>query len=409
MTSSAASFAASSLRASAAAIQDDLVRLRRALHREPELGLQLPLTQAKVLEALRGLPVEVTTGTSLSSVTAVLRGGRPGPAVLLRGDMDALPVHEETGLDHASRFPGRMHACGHDLHTAVLVGAVRLLAERRAELPGDVVFMFQPGEEDGGGARLMIEEGVLEAAGSRPVAAYALHVSSAGRRSGVFACRGGTAMASADRLTVEVHGRGGHGSAPHTALDPVPAACEMVTALQTMVTRRFDVFDPVVVGVGRFHAGDADNVIPDRAEFEATIRSFSPQSRERVRREAARVVRGVAEAHGLRADAEYELSYPVTVNDAAEADFAARTVREVFGADRYEEQPEPMTASEDFSFVAEQVPAAFLMLGAAPPQADPDAAPFNHSAHAVFDDAVLGDGAALLAELALRRLTADPR
>src|SRR5690606_33566020 len=231
VTSSSASSAAAPGRAAAAAIQDDLVRLRRSLHREPELGLELPLTQAKVLGALRGLPVEVATGTALSSVTAVLRGGRPGPAVLLRGDMDALPVHEETGLEYASRFPGRMHACGHDLHTAVLVGAVRLLAERRAELPGDVVFMFQPGEEDGGGARLMIDEGVLDAAGARPAAAYALHVGSAGRRGGVFACRGGTAMASADRLSVEVHGRGGHGSAPHTALDPVPAACEMVTAL----------------------------------------------------------------------------------------------------------------------------------------------------------------------------------
>ena len=272
------------VRDDAEAIAPDLVRLRRAIHREPEIGLHLPATQAKVLAALDGLPLEVTVGSALSSVTAVLRGGGPavggpaGPVVLLRGDMDALPVTERTGLDYASRTSGAMHACGHDLHTAMLAGAARLLAARQRDLPGTVVFMFQPGEEGQAGARHMIEEGVLDAAGQRPAAAYALHVMSAelpgdvvfmfqpgeegwdgaglmvaegvleaaGRpvaaaygmhvlssmipRS-MFATRPGPLMAASDGMTVVVRGEGGHGSAPHRSRDPITAAAEMVTAL----------------------------------------------------------------------------------------------------------------------------------------------------------------------------------
>ncbi|WP_086673118.1 peptide-methionine (S)-S-oxide reductase MsrA [Streptomyces albovinaceus] len=229
------------------ALAPDLTALRHALHREPELGLDLPRTQAKVLAALEGLGLEITLGTALSSVTAVLRGGRPGPAVLLRGDMDALPVQEETGLPYASVLDGRMHACGHDLHTTGLVGAARLLAARREELAGDVVFMFQPGEEGQGGAKIMIDEGVLDAAGERVVAAYALHVVSTGAPTGFAATRPGPMLAASDAVHVTVHGRGGHGSSPHSATDPVPAMCAMVTALQTLVTREIDIFDPAVV------------------------------------------------------------------------------------------------------------------------------------------------------------------
>src|SRR5689334_12225213 len=258
-------------------LQDDLVRLRRDLHREPELGLELPRTQEKVLAALDGLPLEIGLGRSLSSVTAVLRGSSAGPAVLLRADMDALPLTERSGVDYASRVDERMHACGHDLHTAMLVGAARLLAE--AEFAGSVVFMFQPGEEGFAGARHMINEGVLDAAGERPVAAYALHVSGNKLPCGLFSTRPGPMLAAADQITVTVHGRGGHASQPHGAADPIPAACEMVIALQTMVTRRFDVFDPVVITVGSFHAGTTDNVIPDQARFLATARSYSQASR----------------------------------------------------------------------------------------------------------------------------------
>ena len=391
----------------AAAIAGEIARLRRAIHAEPEVGLDLPLTQQKVLAALDGLPLEVTTGTALSSVTAVLRGTRQdeGPVVLLRGDMDALPVAERTGLDYASKIDGAMHACGHDLHTAMLAGAARLLSARRDDLAGSVVFMFQPGEEGYGGARYMIEEGVLDAAGQRAVAAYALHVASAQLPIGVCSTRPGPMMAAAEVLDVTVHGHGGHGSQPHHAADPIPVACEIVLALQMLVTRKFDIFDPVVITVGSFHAGTTDNVIPDDAHFLATVRSFSREARDRMREVAPALIRDVASGHGLTATAEFTNSYPVTVNDQTEAQFAAQVVADVLGERRYVAQPNPMAGAEDFSYVLDEVPGAFVMLGACPPAADPATAPFNHSADAVFDDAVLADGTALYAELALRRLT----
>ncbi|QMU75588.1 amidohydrolase [Streptacidiphilus sp. PB12-B1b] len=392
------------LRESAALIGPELVALRRSVHREPEIGLELPLTQAKVLAALEGLPLEITSGQQLSSVTAVLRGALPGPVVLLRADMDALPVQEAGGLPYASRFPGVMHACGHDLHVAGLVGAARLLAERRESLPGSVVFMFQPGEEGDGGAQRMVDEGVLDAAGAAPVAAYALHVAAAQLPGGWVATRPGPVMAAADTLHVTMGGHGGHGSSPHLALDPVPAACEAVLALQTMVTRRFDAFDPVVVTVGRFAAGTVENVIPDDAEFSATIRSFSPEARSRVLEEVLRVVRGVGAAHGLAVDAAVREGYPVTVNDHREAAFAAGTAVALLGADRYVEMPHAVAGAEDFAVIGALVPSAYLMLGACPADRDPFTSPYNHSPEAAYDDAVLPDAAALLAALALGRL-----
>jgi amidohydrolase len=394
------------IRDEAAAISADLAELRRSIHAEPEIGLDLPKTQQKVLGALSGLPLEISTGAGLTSVTAVLRGGRPGPTVLLRGDMDALPVTERTGLPYASRIDGAMHACGHDLHTAMLAGAARLLSARQADLAGNVIFMFQPGEEGPGGARIMVAEGVLDAAGEPPAAAYALHVASGLLPFGLLASRPGPIMAAADTLHVSVRGRGGHGSQPHHAADPIPVACEIVLALQTMVTRQFDVFDPIVLTVGTFHAGTADNVISDDATFVATIRSFSPEARAAVQRSAPRVCRDVATAHRLTAVAEFVDGYPVTVNNATEMEFAAGTVADVLGDGRYITAPNPLTGSEDFSYVLDQVPGAFLMLGACPPGTDPFSAPFNHSAEAVFDDSVLADGTALYAELALRRLAA---
>jgi amidohydrolase len=392
----------SPLRAAADDIQDDLVRLRRDLHREPELGLELPRTQEKVLAALDGLPLETKTGTALSSVTAVLRGSSPGPVVLLRGDMDALPLTERSGLPYASETAGLMHACGHDLHTAMLVGAARLLSG--ADFVGSVIFMFQPGEEGQAGARIMIEEGVLDAAGERPVAAYGLHVTSGLVPGGIFLSRPGPIMGAADQLQVRVRGAGGHGSQPHLAKDPIPAAAEVVTALQTFVTRRFDAFDPVVITVGSFNAGTVSNIIPDEARLGVTIRSFSVEARARVNKGLRELVNGIAAAHGLTASVEHEVGYPVTVNNAAEVELAAGTVGDLYGPERYLSVPNPMTTAEDFSFVLEEVPGAFVFLGACPPDRDPRSAPFNHAATAVFDDAVLADGATLLAELALRRL-----
>jgi hippurate hydrolase len=297
-----------------------------------------------------------------------------------------------------------MHACGHDLHTAMLVGAVHLPVERRDELAGDVVFMFQPGEEGHGGAALMLAEGVLDASGRTPIAAYALHVFSASVPHGVFATRRGTMLAGSDRMRVIVQGAGGHGSAPHLASDPIPAACEIVTALQTFVTRRFDVFDPVVVTVGSIHAGTHANVIPDCVELEATVRSFSPEASRQVQVGAIEVCRSIAAAHGLRVEVKYDAVNRVTVNDADEAELAAETIAGLHGADRFGWIDSPLTVSEDFSHVLAEVPGAFVMLGACGPGVDHATAPYNHSPAAVFDDSVLSDGAAVYAELAVRRL-----
>lgn len=281
----------------------DLTVLREALHREPELGLHLPRTQDKVLAALDGLPLEISTGTDTTSVTAVLRGGGSGrasagaagaagagvaPVVLLRGDMDGLPVQEATGLPFSSQVDGAMHACGHDLHTTMLVGAARLLSAQRDRLPGDVVFMFQPGEEGWDGASVMIREGILDAAGRRADAAYALHVFAGLAPGGHILTRPGTYLSASDELHVTITGAGGHGSTPHLGRDPVPAVAEMVTALQTMVTRRFSIFDPVVVTVGLLQAGTKANVIPDTATFQATVRTFSNAARDTMMIEAER-------------------------------------------------------------------------------------------------------------------------
>src|SRR2546430_13668492 len=229
------------VRDEAAKLAGEIAELRHAIHREPEIGLDLPKTQGKVLDALAGLPLEVSTGTAVSWVTAVLRGGQPGPVVLLRGDMDALPVTEETGLPYASAIPGAMHACGHDLHTAMLAGAAKLLCARQAEVPGTVIFMFQPGEEGYAGARYMIGEGVLDAAGERPVAAYALHVSGNKLPCGMFSTRPGPMLAAADQITVTVHGRGGHAPPPHPAARPAPAPRERGTGPPTQGTTEVDV------------------------------------------------------------------------------------------------------------------------------------------------------------------------
>ena len=385
-------------------IAGEIAELRHALHREPEIGLELPRTQAKVLAALDGLPLEISTGRELSSVTAVLRGGRPGPVVLLRGDTDALPVTEEADVPFVSQIPGVMHACGHDLHTAMLAGAARLLSARQADLPGTVIFMFQPGEEGRAGARLMIEEGVLDAAGERPAAAYSMHVASNLLPCGVFTTRPGPMLAAADQIFVTVRGRGGHASMPHQAADPIPAACEMVLALQTLVTRKFDVFDPVVITVGNLHAGTTDNVIPDEARFSGTARSYSPASRAKLAREVPQLIQGIAQAQGLEVDVRYVEEYPVTVNDATEAAFVTEVVNDAFGPGRGHVAEFPIAGAEDFSFVLEQVPGAMAFLGACPPDRDPATAPANHSAIAEFDDAALVEGTTLYCELALRRL-----
>ncbi|MCV2393071.1 M20 family metallopeptidase [Actinotalea sp. M2MS4P-6] len=388
----------------ARALAPELDELRRALHTIPEVGLDLPETQAALLEALDGLDLEVQTGSGLSSVTAVLRGAKPGPTVLLRADMDALPVTEDSTDVVRSGHEGVMHACGHDFHMAGLVGAARLLHARRAEIAGSVLLMFQPGEEGRHGARLMLDEGLLDAAGERPVGAYGLHVFSAQTPTRVVTGKPGTVFAAVDTLHVTIHGRGGHGSAPHTALDPVPVAAEIVLALQSAVTRQFSIFDPVVVTVGKIWAGTKDNIIPATAHLDATVRTFSPATHDVIEARLRRVVDHVAAAHGLTAEIEWEPGYPVTVNDPAENERAERVARTLLGDEGWATMTDPVAGAEDFSYVLEEVPGAYLILGATPEGADPATAAYNHSPQATFDESVLPVGAAFLAGLALDRL-----
>ena len=379
----------------------DLVALRRDLHASPELGLDLPDTQRRVLRELDSLGLEITLGTDLTSIVAVLRGGRPGPTVLLRGDMDALPLVEQTELDYCSTN-GNMHACGHDLHTAGLVGAARLLAAHREDLPGNVTFMFQPGEEGHGGAKIMIDEGVLEVTGEKPIAAYAIHVAPGPR--GLFVTRAGTACAGSNQLTIAVRGRGGHGSQPHQVLDPVPVAAEIVLALQTFVTRRFNAFDPVILSVTQLQGSDAVNVIPETATLRATVRTLSEDSVARLQEETSRLAQHIAAAHGCTAQVDFQVVYPVTINDEQTTAESVEWLEEQFGKQRVQTLPTPGMGSEDFSFVLNQVPGTFVMLATTPPEIDATTAEFNHSPRVYFDDAVLGDQAAALANLAWRKL-----
>jgi amidohydrolase len=392
-------------------LQPELVRLRHELHQEPETGLQLPRTQEKVLKALDGLPFEITLGKSTTSVTAVLRGNAPHasatkPTVLLRADMDGLPVQERTGVDFSSKIDGAMHACGHDLHTAMLAGAATLLAERRDQLAGDVVLMFQPGEEGWDGASHMIAEGVLDAAGRRADAAYGMHVFSGLEPHGRFCTKSGVMLSASDALTVTVLGAGGHGSAPHVAKDPVTAAAEMVTALQVMITRQFNVFDPVVLTVGVLQAGTKRNIIPESATLEATVRTFSESARERMMTAVPTLLKGIAAAHGLEVDVDYRHEYPATVNDDDETHTAEKTIENLFGGSRLSRWATPLSGSEDFSRVLAEVPGTFIGLSAVAPGADHTTTAFNHSPYAAFDDAVLSDGTALYAELAVSRIAA---
>jgi amidohydrolase len=389
----------------AAEIEPAVTALRRRIHRRPEIGLRLPETQRHILGALDGLGLEISAGgEELSSVVAVLRGDPTGAVVLLRADMDALPLTELSGEAFTSELPGVMHACGHDLHVAALVGAAQLLATADGELAGDVIFMFQPGEEGFDGAARMIDAGVLAAAG-RPVdAAYGIHVRSSQTPRGRFAGKDGPLMAASDTIDVRVVGSGGHGSMPFAARDPIPATAEMLLALQTIVSRRTNPFDPVVVTVGAIRAGTKATIIPDEAVFSATIRSFSDRARRDTLDSCVRICQSVAAAHDLTAEVSVSPGYPATVNDPTEFEFAAETITELFGHDRFERWDDPIFGSEDFSRVLQAVPGAYVFLGASPEESYLTAVT-NHSPRSRFDDSVVPDAAVLLAELARRRLS----
>jgi hippurate hydrolase len=386
------------LREEAAELLGPAVALRRRLHAHPELGLDLPHTQEAVLEALGGLGLSIATGQTTSSVVAVLDGGQPGPTTLLRGDMDALPMPEKTGLSFASEVEGAMHACGHDAHVAMLAGAAQLLARRRADLAGRVIFMFQPGEEGFAGASCMLDEGLLHRFGAVD-RAFAMHVTPL-LPSGFLAGRAGPFMGSADTLDVVITGRGGHASTPHHAIDPIPVACELVGAWQVMITRRVPAFDPAVITVGSINGGTTYNVVPDSVTLKVTVRAASPESRALALEGLERVAEHVAAAHLCSAAVTVASpGYPVTVNDAAAVDHSLGVAGSLFGEDRAIRMPTPIMGAEDWSFVLQLVPGSMLLLGAAPPGVvDP---PPNHSSLMVIDETAMTAGMAMHAAVAL--------
>ncbi len=378
------------------ALLADAVELRRDIHAHPELGLELPRTQQAVLDRIAGLDLDVRTGRTTTSVVADLVGDPDGPTVLLRADMDALPMPEDNDLPYRSVVPDTMHACGHDAHTAMLVGTAHLLADRRDELGGTVRFMFQPGEEGHAGARFMIDEGVTDGVDQ----AFAIH-GTPNLPSGLVASRPGPMLASTDEFRIVVRGRGGHASTPHFANDPIPVACEIVTAMQTWVTRRIDVFKPVVITVTKVRSGTTTNVIPETAIITGTIRSVAAESRAAAVAGVGQVADGIAAAHGLAAEIEMTEGYPVTVNDAGRAAGVLATAAKLLGPKGAIEMPSPVMGGEDFSFVLQAVPGAMAFLGMCPEGADWRTAAPNHSNLMLIDESAMATGIAMYAAVAL--------
>lgn len=375
------------------ALLHDAIELRRAIHLEPELGLHLPRTTEKVLKALEGLPLEIRQGPSTTGVLAVLRGSANGRTVLLRGDMDALPLTEDTGLEFSSRTDGAMHACGHDTHVAMLAGAARALCAKKDQLAGTVMFMFQPGEEGWHGARYMLDDGLID---PLPDAAFALHISP-NMPTGVFASRAGPLLASSDVIEIRVIGAGGHASMPHDAVDPIPVACEIVTALQTLVTRTISVFDPAVITIANIVAGTTNNIIPEDARLKGTLRTLSERARETAHAGIRRVAEHVAAAHGCQAEVEIIRGFPVTVCTGREVDLAEQTAKALYGEGAWMTMPNPMMGAEDFSYVLQKVPGLMAFLGAAPTGVGGDyrSCCALHSNKMTLDEQVMARGIAM--------------
>ncbi len=391
---------AAAVNEAAAAGLESVIELRRAIHREPELGTDNPITQNRITAALADLPLEIRQGEGdITSVVADLRGG-DGPTVLLRADTDALPMAEDTVSAYASTVPGRSHACGHDSHVAMLVGAARILSARRGEIRGSVRFMFQPGEEGYGGARLMIEEGVLDGVD----AAYAMHVTP-NAPAGIVSSRAGAMLASADTFNIDVIGRGGHASMPHYTTDPIAIAAQLITSIQTMVTREIPVFEPTVVSVTKISAGTTNNVIPERAQLVGTIRCVSPRTRIQVHAALERLVHSITAAHDASAEIRIDEGYPATINDSASVDLVADVARSLLGNDAYVPMPNPVMGAEDFSYVLEKVPGAISNLGVCPADiTDPATAAGLHSNLMRLNESALSAGVAMHVGTALAAL-----
>lgn len=381
---------------------DELVTLRRAIHAEPELGLHCPRTTEKLKAALAGGPLQIRDSQSTSGFIARLDGARPGRTVLLRGDMDALPIVEETGLDFASHLHGQMHACGHDAHSAMLASAARILCGRRDEFAGTILFMFQPGEEGMHGARYMIDEGLLD--DPAPEAAFALHIFPNVLPGGTIACRPGAMLASADKVGAMISGKGGHAAMPHDAIDPVPIACEAVVALQSYIARRTTFTDPAILSITKISAGSAHNVIPDDVELLGTMRTLSTKMRQALGEAFQRIVTKIAEAHGASAGAWIEEGYPPTINDPRAVAMIRQLTAEEFGEAAYFDMPAPIMGAEDFSYVLQKVPGAMAFLGVAPPGSDAAERAPLHNPGMMVDEAVLPRGVAMHCAFAMRFL-----
>ncbi len=375
---------------------EEIVALRRDIHREPELGFDTKKTAQKVLAALDGLPLELETGVAENGIVATLHGEGEGPTVALRADMDALPIREETGLPFASEAEGKMHACGHDGHTSMLVGAAHALSQDsvRGRLNGTVKFVFQPAEAGGGGGRVMVEEGVAEGVDS----IFALHLWP-GLPFGTVATKAGPIMAAADGFEMEIRGSGGHGAMPHLTADAVVIAAQVVTALQTVVSREVDPVEPAVLTIGEIGAGTAFNIIPEKARIGGTVRTLNADLRERMPERIEEVARGVAQ--GMRGDVrlDYNFSYPVTLNDAGAAERALGVAGDLFGEGSVLELRNPSMGGEDFAFFLEKVPGAFVWLGVG------EEVSGLHTPRFAFDEEILPRGSALLAALALDSLS----
>jgi amidohydrolase len=388
--------AGDALRTEAQALAGEIVAWRRHLHRHPELSLEEHETAAFVRERLGALAIEVRSGIGGTGVAGLLRARAPrGPAVLLRADMDALPVHEVDGREYGSAVPGRMHACGHDGHMAMLLGAAKLLAARRDDLPQDVVLCFQPAEEGPGGAERMIDAGVLDLVETASV--WGLHLWSQ-YEVGTVHVRPGPTMAAQDEFVARIVGQGGHGAQPHAAIDPIVAAAHGVTALQSVVARSVDPLEAAIVTVGAFEAGSAANVIPDEARLRGTLRSFGEPTRTLLRRRVREVLEGTAAAFGCTLAFEIKPGYPALVNDPRAVEHVRALAREVVGGDAVKE-PRPMAAAEDFACFLERRPGALVFLGAGNAARGIDAP--HHSPRFDIDESALPLGVELWARLAL--------
>ena len=375
-------------------VGERIVALRRDIHREPELGFDTEKTAGKVLAALEGLPLDIRTGVAENGVVATLKGEGDGPTVGLRADMDALPILEETGLPFASEVDGRMHACGHDGHTSMLVGAAHALSGMRERMNGTVKFFFQPAEEGGGGGKVMVEEGVANDVAS----IFALHLWPK-LPFGKAATKAGPIMAAADAFEMTVRGAGGHGAMPHLTADAITMAAQIVTALQTVISREVDPVEPAVLTVGEIGAGTAFNIIPETARLGGTVRTLNEELRRWMPERIEHLARGVAQ--GMRGDAEidYEFSYPVTMNDEGAANRALGVIGDLFGEENKLELPNPSMGAEDFAFFLQKIPGAFIWLGIGQDVSG------LHTPTFAFDEEILPLGSALLTALALESLS----